>query len=119
MNLIGTHQHFTGLSQPAGSTMGRTMGLREGFCPLVADRRRPMALPGVCAAPRLVSNIAVSAFGVRAYTGAPVIDPETHLVLGTVCGIDPEPRPGDAHRMLATSKDLACELHSLLRHRTT
>ncbi|MFI1727394.1 GAF domain-containing protein, partial [Streptomyces sp. NPDC020489] len=43
---------------------------------------------------------------IRSYFGAPLIDTDTGIAWGTVCVIDPEPRPlAQAQRLLDIVKD--------------
>ncbi|MCM2576352.1 GAF domain-containing protein [Streptomyces meridianus] len=96
VNLITDHQYFAGLHSPAGSLehpeVGRTMARDHGYCPDVLDRRVPLVLPDVYAAPHLASNPVVDRIGIRTYAGAPLIDEPTGTVLGTVCFVGTEPR---------------------------
>ncbi|MGV9318246.1 GAF domain-containing protein [Streptomyces sp. NPDC003660] len=113
---LGDRQVFIGLHQPAAGTgyvhVGRSMSLDHGWCPEVVARKRPLPLPDVHASPRFASNPVVDAVGIRSYFGAPLIH-DSGTVLGTVCVIDPDPRPltdalriqefvvGTAHQVMA------------------
>lgn len=105
VNLITHHQYFTGLHVPSAAgtdsplgsrtpqpEVSRTMSRDHGFCPHVVDRRRALALGDVCSFPRFASNEVVDELGIRTYLGAPLLDPESGTVLGTVCVVDTEPR---------------------------
>ncbi|WP_416971627.1 GAF domain-containing protein [Streptomyces sp. 4F14] len=96
VNLFFTEQTFVGLHQPPpGSgyvTVDRTMSIEHGWCPHVVERRLALPLPNVHAHPRFSSNIVVDSVGILSYFGAPLIDPGTGIVIGTVCLIDPEAR---------------------------
>jgi hypothetical protein len=52
-----------------------------------------MILGDVCAYPRFAGSPVVDQLGIRAYMRAPLID-VTGTVLGTVCVVDVEQRPG-------------------------
>ncbi|MGW3341331.1 GAF domain-containing protein [Streptomyces sp. NPDC001009] len=96
-------QQFIGLHQPAPEhhyvVVGRSMSLDHGWCPEVVARRKSLPLPDVHASPRFASNPVVDAVGIRSYFGAPLIR-DSGTVLGTVCVIDPDPRPlNDARRI--------------------
>ncbi len=106
VNLVTHHQYFTGLhvpvadtaaqsplgSAPAQPEVGRTMSGDHGFCPHVVDRNTALVLNDVCAFPRFASNEVVDQIGIRTYLGAPLLDPRSGTVLGTVCVVDTEPR---------------------------
>ena len=105
VNLVTHHQYFIGLhvpvTAPADSPLGsrtpqpevsRTMSRDHGYCPHVVDRRRALPLGDVCSYPRFAANEVVDELGIRAYLGAPLLDPESGTVLGTVCVVDSEPR---------------------------
>lgn len=101
VNIIGAHeQFFTGLHVPtermsalraaqavSHATPSRTMPLDHGYCPHVIEDRKAWVLGDVCAYPRFAGNPVVNELGVRAYIGAPLLDPETGLALGTVCAV--------------------------------
>jgi hypothetical protein len=101
----GPHQYFSGLHVPsAGGGTGiegagaqpevdRVMSRDHGWCPHVVDRRKPLILNDVFAAPRFAGNAVVDMIGIRTYMGAPLIDEDTGIALGTICVIDTEPRP--------------------------
>jgi GAF domain-containing protein len=97
VNLVLTEQTFVGLhNPPAGSghlTVRRTMGLDHGWCPEVVKRKKALPLADVHQSPRFTGNPVVDAVGIRSYFGAPLLHKPTGIVLGTVCVIDPEPRP--------------------------
>ncbi|MEO3976864.1 GAF domain-containing protein [Streptomyces sp. CAU 1734] len=107
LNLIGDEQRFVGLHAPNHTpdgrpfpAVGRTMPLDHGYCSLVVDRGKSLTLPDVCVNPRLAFNEAANRIGVRSYVGAPVTEPDTGMVLGTVCAIDIEARPPEDGRPL-------------------
>lgn len=101
VNIIGAHeQFFAGLHVPteklsalraaqavSHGTPGRTMPLDHGYCPHVIEGTKAWVLDDVCAYPRFAGNPVVNELGVRAYIGAPLLDPETGLALGTVCAV--------------------------------
>lgn len=101
VNIIGQReQFFAGLHVPtekmtalratqavSHGTPGRTMALDHGFCPHVIEGRKAWVLDDVCAYPRFAGNPVVNELGVRGYIGAPLLDPETGLALGTVCAV--------------------------------
>jgi GAF domain-containing protein len=74
-------------------SVGRTMPLDHGFCPYVVERRLAYPLEDICDYPRFIGNPVIAKLNVRSYLGAPLIDPRTNTVLGTVCVVVPhEPR---------------------------
>lgn len=101
LNIIGAkEQFFAGLHVPTEkmtalraaqavphSTPNRTMALDHGYCPYVIESRKAWVLGDVCAYPRFSGNPVTNDLGIRAYIGAPLIDPVTGLALGTVCGV--------------------------------
>ncbi|MGW3308296.1 GAF domain-containing protein [Streptomyces sp. NPDC001073] len=119
VNIFLGRQTFIGLHNPPSDsghiTLDRTMDREHGLCPAVVRRRRALPLPDVHASPRFSGNYVVDAIGVRAYFGAPLIHEESGVVLGTVCGVDPEARPrSDARRILHLVKANGAEvLHTL------
>ncbi|MFD4574991.1 GAF domain-containing protein [Streptomyces sp. NPDC058417] len=96
VNLFLHTQTFIGLHQPPVDSgfviVGRTMSREHGWCPEVMSRRKALPLHDVHASPRFSGNHVVDAVGIRSYFGAPLIH-DSGTVLGTVCVIDPEPRP--------------------------
>ncbi|WP_443043458.1 GAF domain-containing protein [Streptomyces sp. GF20] len=103
VNLFLESQTFVGLHQPPADSghviVGRTMSRDHGWCPEVMSRRKALPLADVHASPRFSSNEVADSVGIRSYFGAPLIH-ESGVVLGTVCVIDPEPRPlADAERI--------------------
>ncbi|MET7660526.1 GAF domain-containing protein [Streptomyces sp. NPDC005463] len=105
VNLITDQQFFAGLHTPQGlpntlgphdamngPEVGRVMARDHGYCPEVISRRIPLVLPDVYAAPRFAGNPVVDELGIRVYLGAPLIDEETGIALGTVCAVGTEPR---------------------------
>ncbi|MFG3199825.1 GAF domain-containing protein [Streptomyces sp. NPDC048208] len=103
VNFFLREQTFVGLHQPPADSgypiVGRTMSRDHGYCPEVMERELALPLPDVHASPRFSSNHVVDAIGIRAYFGVPLIH-KSGIKLGTVCGIDPEPRSDrDARRI--------------------
>ncbi|MFI6286144.1 GAF domain-containing protein [Streptomyces sp. NPDC051018] len=101
VNLITDRQTFTGLRTPPGSDLppvDRTMSLEHGYCPALLDRRKALVLPDVCAVPRFAGNPVVDQIGIRSYAGAPLFDPDTCMVLGTVCAVGTGARPASTAR---------------------
>jgi GAF domain-containing protein len=101
VNLITDRQHFAGLHTPPGSDLppvGRTMRLDHGYCPALLERRTALVLPDVYTVPRFSSNPVVDQIGIRSYAGAPLLDPDTGLVLGTVCVVGTGARPAATAR---------------------
>lgn len=101
---IGGRQYFVGLhlaahNGPTGNTLrqasspGREMPRTEGWCPHVIARKLPLVLNDTCARPRFAANPVVGSLGIRSYLGAPIIDPETDVALGTVCVVSRDVRP--------------------------
>ncbi|MFI6287653.1 GAF domain-containing protein [Streptomyces sp. NPDC051018] len=110
VNLITDRQFFAGLhTPPPGSPLpevDRTMSLEHGYCPSLVERRTALVLPDVCTVARFASNPVVDQVGIRSYAGAPLIDPDTGLVLGTVCIVDTSPhRPDTARTTLQLVKE--------------
>ncbi|MEU6405469.1 GAF domain-containing protein [Streptomyces sp. NPDC046985] len=103
VNFFLERQTFVGLHQPAADSghviVGRTMSRDHGWCPEVMARRKALPLHDVHASPRFSGNHVVDAVGIRSYFGAPLIH-DSGAVLGTVCVIDPEPRPLSQARRL-------------------
>ncbi|MEU5322269.1 GAF domain-containing protein [Streptomyces sp. NPDC021056] len=97
VNIFWPQQTFIGLHQPPPDSglisVGRSMSRRHGWCPEVIARQRALPLPDVYASPRFAGNHVTDALGIRSYFGAPLIDTESGVAWGTVCVIDPEPRP--------------------------
>jgi GAF domain-containing protein len=50
-------------------------------------------LEDVCDYPRFAGNPVVDEIGIRSYLGAPLIDWNSGMALGTICVIAPETRP--------------------------
>ncbi|MEU6660003.1 GAF domain-containing protein [Streptomyces sp. NPDC046821] len=125
VNLITDQQFFAGLHTPqglpsalgpdaiAGPEVGRVMSRDHGYCPEVISRRIPLVLPDVYAAPRFAGNPVVDELGIRVYLGAPLIDEETGIALGTVCAVGTEPRALATARgsleLIKQFRDLAME----------
>ncbi|WP_171142421.1 GAF domain-containing protein [Streptomyces sp. S3(2020)] len=110
VNIFWPQQTFIGLHQPPHDSglipVGRSMSRRHGWCPEVIARRKALPLPDVYASPRFVGNHVTDALGIRSYFGAPLIDWDTGIAWGTVCVIDPEPRPlRQAQQLLDIVKD--------------
>lgn len=115
VNIFLGEQTFVGLHNPPPDsghlTVPRTMQLDHGWCPAVMQRKKALPLPDVHAAPRFCGNYVADAVGIRAYFGAPLIHEETGIALGTVCGIDPDPRPlSDARRLLDAVKGIGADV---------
>jgi GAF domain-containing protein len=98
VNIVkGDHQFFAGLYIPADPDIGQTppasippisaaariMPLNEGWCMRVLDRRLALPLRHVNDMPRW-SNPAIAKLGAQTYLGAPLLDPGTGTVFGTV-----------------------------------
>jgi hypothetical protein len=115
VNLITDRQVFAGLHIPTPGSdlppLGRTMRLDHGYCPALLERRTALVLPDVYGVARFASNPVVDQIGIRSYAGAPLIDPDTGLVLGTVCAVDIGPRPAgnarDTLRLIKHHRDRA------------
>jgi GAF domain-containing protein len=123
VNFIGTDkQYFAGLYAPGTATAGaleaaqtdnssvsRVMARDHGWCPHVVARKKALVLDDVCSMPRFSGNPVVDEIGIRSYIGAPLMDPETGVALGTICGVSQSTsewgRPG-----LDMIKDLAAQL---------
>ncbi|MFD7552221.1 GAF domain-containing protein [Streptomyces sp. NPDC059816] len=124
-NLIGRRQVFVGLFAASHDEdghplppVGRTMDLEHGFCPAVVDRRKALPLPDVCASSRFAGNPVVDRIGIRAYAGAPLIDPTSGEPIGTVCGVDVRPHSMERGRYLLDTVNAAARtaLALLLEH---
>lgn len=103
VNFIDTeNQYFAGLFMPANGQAGmelgpeqaatdpRVMARDHGWCPNVVVRRKALVLPDVYAYRKFGSNPVINELGIRAYIGAPLIDWQSGIALGTVCAIAPE-----------------------------
>jgi GAF domain-containing protein len=97
-------QFFAGLYTPADDQPGvelepqqggtsRVMARDHGWCPHVVVRRKALVLEDVCDYPRFAGNPVVDEIGIRSYLGAPLIDWNSGMALGTICVIAPETRP--------------------------
>lgn len=102
----GDHQYFAGMhltAAPNGeagtglrqqhTSPDRIMGLDTGWCPHVVARGLPLVLDDVFSMVRFAANPAAANLDIRSYIGAPLLDPETGVALGTVCVIARDPRP--------------------------
>lgn len=101
------HQYFAGMhltAVPNGEVTGaglrhqhtspdRVMGLDTGWCPHVVARGLPLVLDDVFSMVRFAANPAAANLDIRSYVGAPLLDPDTGVALGTVCVIARDPRP--------------------------
>lgn len=103
---VGDHQYFAGMHltasghgkaaaglRPQHTSPSRVMSLDTGWCPHVVARRRPLVLDDVFAMVRFASNPAAANLDIRSYMGAPLLDAESGVVLGTVCVISRDTRP--------------------------
>lgn len=105
---VGDHQFFAGRHLTAATngngeaatglrhqhtSPGRVMSLDTGWCPHVVARRRPLILDDVFAMVRFANNPAAANLDIRSYIGAPIFDPASGVVLGTVCVISRDTRP--------------------------
>ncbi|MET7685636.1 GAF domain-containing protein [Streptomyces sp. NPDC005423] len=113
--VIDSTQTFIGLHQPPANcgfvTVGRTMSRQHGWCPEVIRRKKGLPLPDVRVHPRFAGNHVVDAVGIRSYFGVPLLDGQSGVAWGTVCVIDPEPRPlSDARRLLDLVKEAGAEV---------
>ncbi|WP_327714097.1 GAF domain-containing protein [Streptomyces sp. NBC_00490] len=123
VNIFWSQQTFIGLHQPPPDSglipVGRSMSRRHGWCPEVIARQKALPLPDVYANPRFAGNHVTDALGIRAYFGAPLIDTESGVAWGTVCVIDPEPRPlRQAQHLLDIVKDTGNTVVQALAART-
>jgi hypothetical protein len=104
VNLRSSQQYFTGLYLPGDAprsdaykrqliqaASGRTMPLDYGYCPMVSTRRKPLPLSDTRDFVGFTHSTVTAKLRVLTYLGAPLIDPETDMVLGTVCLIDTQP----------------------------
>jgi len=128
VNFIDTErQYFAGLFTPADEQQGvelgpqqaskdndRLMARDHGWCPHVVVRRKALVLEDVFAYRKFASNPVIDELGIRAYVGAPLIDWNTGIALGTVCAIAPEPTPW-GREGLETIKSFAQEMVDRLR----
>lgn len=133
VNLRGEQQFFTGLYTPGDTprgdahklkliqaASGRTMPLDYGYCPMVSTRRKVLPLSDTRDFIGFTHTTVTAMLRVLTYLGAPLIDPDTDIVLGTVCLIDTQPHKWtDTH--VAAIKDQAAlvldHIHSPTRHR--
>lgn len=97
----------------AQTSIGRTMTRDRGFCPHVAALKLARVLDDVCQSSRWYGNPVVNDMHIRSYIGAPLMDPDTGVALGTVCAVSNEisnwGKPG-----LTMIKSLAAELTGLI-----
>jgi GAF domain-containing protein len=98
VNLIFPHgQYFAGL-YPSSEDRGvpwqtdpfRVMACDHGYCMHTVTRRHALALDTVLDYARFAVNPVVDEPGVRAYLGAPLLEP-SGTTLGTICVLDTEP----------------------------
>jgi GAF domain-containing protein len=94
VNIIGPErQYFAGL-YPSSQDRGvapemdpfRTMACDHGYCMYVVTRKHAMAVDEVMDYHLFAGNPVVDQIGIRAYLGAPLIDPTG--TLGTICVLD-------------------------------
>ncbi|MFF3908532.1 GAF domain-containing protein [Streptomyces sp. NPDC001848] len=117
-------QYFAGLFTPAdGQSMelgpqqagtSRVMARDHGWCPHVVVRKKALVLEDVCDYPRFAGNPVINEIGIRSYIGAPLIDWDTGIALGTVCAISPEITPW-GRQGLDQIKSLAQQMVNRLR----
>lgn len=118
-------QYFAGLFTPADgqpgmelgsqqAATGRVMARDHGWCPHVVVRKKALVLDDVCDYPRFAGNPVINEIGIRSYIGAPLIDWNTGIALGTVCAVSPEITPW-GRQGLETIKLLAQQMVSRLR----
>ncbi|SEM84493.1 GAF domain-containing protein [Streptacidiphilus jiangxiensis] len=119
VNVITNVQAFVGLhSAPGMPPVGRTMRVDHGYCPALLDREVPLVLPDVQAWARFASNPVVDQVGIRTYVGAPLPDPDTGIVLGTVCAVGTQALPmSTGRRSLALIKEFQAEVTELIAAR--
>ena len=75
---------------PAG--IGETWPWAETFCRLVLEERAPRVAPDVRAVPALRATPLLEQWQVGAYVSAP-LSVDGASLFGTLCAVDPEPRP--------------------------
>jgi GAF domain-containing protein len=128
VNFIDTQrQYFAGLFTPADGQPGvelvpqpgaaetdRVMARDHGWCPHVVVRRKALVLEDVFAYRKFAGNPVIDELGIRSYIGAPLIDWDTGIALGTVCAIAPEPTPW-GREGLETIKSFAQQMVDRLR----
>ncbi|MFJ4679028.1 GAF domain-containing protein [Kitasatospora sp. NPDC088783] len=119
VNLITNVQTFAGLySAPGMPAIGRTMRVDHGYCPALLDRDAALVLPDVQAWARFSSNPVVDGVGIRTYVGAPLPDPDTGMVLGTVCAVGTQAlHLSTGRRSLAVIKEFQAEVTELIAAR--
>ncbi|MGV9266690.1 GAF domain-containing protein [Kitasatospora sp. NPDC003701] len=119
VNVITNVQAFVGLySAPGMPQVGRTMRVDHGYCPALLDRTGALVLPDVQAWARFSSNPVVDRVGIRTYVGAPLPDPETGIVLGTVCAVGTQALPlSTGQHSLAVIKTFQAEVTELIAAR--
>ncbi|QDT17689.1 Oxygen sensor histidine kinase NreB [Alienimonas californiensis] len=106
VSLVDEHRQFfksaVGLPEPWATR--RETPLSLSFCQHVVGDGEPLVIVDARADPRVAENKAIEEFGVIAYAGMPLPDPNGH-VLGAFCVIDGKPREW--------SEDDLAVLHSL------
>jgi GAF domain-containing protein len=98
-----------GMELQPGPQVGRVMARDHGYCPHVVVRRKALVLEDVCDYPRFAGNPVVDEIGIRSYMGAPLIDQQTGMALGTICVVDTDTRPW-GRAGLETIKSMAQQL---------
>lgn len=97
VNIIGPErQYFAGLYPSSQDRRVapetdpfRTMACDHGYCMYVVTRQHAMAIDEVMDYHIFAGNPVVDKIGIRAYLGAPLIDPTG--TLGTICVLDTKP----------------------------
>jgi GAF domain-containing protein len=118
-------QYFAGLFTPADgqpsvelgpqqASTERVMARDHGWCPHVVVRKKALVLEDVCDYPRFAGNPVINEIGIRSYIGAPLIDWNTGVALGTVCAIAPDVTPW-GRQGLETIKSMAQQMVDRLR----
>ncbi|MFZ3494092.1 SpoIIE family protein phosphatase [Streptomyces sp. 5.8] len=117
VSLVEEHRQILpgliGLPEPWATS--RTLPLSHSLCRYVVASGQPLIVPDARTDERLRTSPAIADLGVIAYAGMPLTDNDG-LVLGSLCGIDHEPRTWGGDE-LADLEDLAAACSAELRLR--
>lgn len=92
-----------------------TAELSAGLCPLVVACGQPLVVPDIRADPAYATRAGADEAGIRFYAGVPLTAEDQH-VIGTLCVLDPAPRPdGLTDVQLETLSMLATQASSRLQ----
>ncbi|MFD5079570.1 GAF domain-containing protein [Streptomyces sp. NPDC058371] len=122
-----SRQYFAGLYAtgqpgvelpPQEASSSRIMSKDHGWCPHVVVRKKALVLEDVCDYPRFAGNPVVDEMSIRSYLGAPLIDWNSGMALGTICVIDTDTRPWGRQGLeiiKAQAQEMVARLHEIER----